>query len=251
MKEQILEKLNEIQEKENITILFAVETGSRAWGHNNINSDNDISFIYKHNDISDYLVLDKFEDVIQKEDGVFDFVGWDVKKALNLHFKSNPNLREWLISPVVYVPDEIGIFRDLPEFNSEILKHHYFGLAHKTNKKYIQASNLRDLKIVKKTLYVIRCTLAWMALNERIMPQMDMLQLIDDCGIEGDLKEAILNLRTSYSNLEIENVSDEQLELIHTWIGESFDKFEKKPFKAAKRNIDDYNERFQEIIGLK
>ena len=132
MKEQILHKLEEIEKRENVTVLYAVETGSRAWGHANENSDYDIRFIYKHNDISQYLVLDKFEDVIQYDDGIFDFVGWDVKKALQLHFKSNPNLREWLISPVVYIPDETGIFRDFEDFSPEILRYHYFGLAKKT-----------------------------------------------------------------------------------------------------------------------
>ena len=30
--EEIKNKLSEIEEKENVTILFAVESGSRAWG---------------------------------------------------------------------------------------------------------------------------------------------------------------------------------------------------------------------------
>ena len=32
MRETILEKLNEIEKKENVRILLAVESGSRAWG---------------------------------------------------------------------------------------------------------------------------------------------------------------------------------------------------------------------------
>lgn len=251
MKEQIQEKLKEIEKTENVTVLYAVETGSRAWGHANENSDYDIRFIYKQNDIGQYLVLDKFEDVLQFEDGVFDFVGWDVKKALHLHFKSNPNLREWLISPVVYVPDETGIFRGFEDFNPEILKHHYFGLAYKTNKKYIEGNDFRDLKIVKKTLYVIRCTLAWQLLDNGVMPQMDFMELIEKSEISAELKEAILTLRTAYSTLTVEDVDDEVFLMIHAWIGESFDQFEKRPFKASKRNIDDYNERFLEIIGLR
>lgn len=246
-----MKKLNEIEKRENITVLLAVETGSRAWGHANKNSDYDIRFIYKRNDISEYLVLDKFEDVIGEDDGLFDFAGWDVKKALNLHFKSNPNLREWIISPITYVPDEIGIFRDLPDFNPEILKHHYYGLARKTYKKYIEGNDPRDVKIVKKTLYVIRCTLAWQLLDNGILPPMNFIELINLSEIDGEVKEAVLNLRDAYSNLAVEEVSDGELALIHDWIGQSFEKFTKGKFKAPKRNIEDYNIRFREIIGLK
>ena len=251
MKEQIQEKLKEIEKTENITVLYAAETGSRAWGHANENSDYDIRFIYKRNDIGEYLVLENFKDVMQFVDEPFDFAGWDVKKALHLHFKSNPNLREWLISPVVYVPDEVEIFRGFEDFNPEILKHHYYGLAYKTYRKYIRGNDVRDLKIVKKTLYVIRCTLAWKLLDEGVMPEMDFCDLIEKSDVSDDIKEAILALRTAYSALTVDEVSDETFEMIHAWIGKSFDEFEKKPFKAPKRSIDDYNRRFLEIIGLR
>lgn len=251
MKEHILHKIEESEKAENITVLYAAETGSRAWGHANENSDYDIRFIYKRNDIAEYLVLDKFEDTLQFEDGIFDFAGWDVKKALQLHFKSNPNLREWLISPEVYVRDEIGIFEGFEDFNPEILKHHYFGLANKTYKKYIKGNDFRQLKIVKKTLYVIRCTLAWKLLEMQIMPQMDFNELIEKSGISDELKNAILELRSAYSTLTLDDVDDEVFMMIHDWIVQSFGEFTKKPFKVPKRNIDDYNERFFEIIGLR
>lgn len=249
MREQILEKLNEIEKRENVTILFAVESGSRAWGHSNSNSDYDVRFIYKHNDVNDYLVLNRFVDVMEFNDGLFDFVGWDVKKALYLHFKSNPNLREWTISPMVYIKDEIGIFRGLPEFNPEILKHHYFGLAYKTNKKFVEGKDLRDVKTVKKMLYVIRCNLAWQLLEEGTFPPITFSRIVEMSAICGELKEAILALRKNYSNLSLEKVSDEQLNIIHEWIVKSLGEFSKYKVEGSKRSIDDYNRRFQEIIG--
>lgn len=250
MKEQIIEKLKEIEKRHNVTVLYAAETGSRAWGHNNDNSDYDIRFIYKHNDISKYLVLDKFEDVIQEDDGVIDLAGWDVKKALYLHFKSNPNLREWLVSSVVYIPDEIGIFEGLPEFFPEILKYHYYGLAYKTNKKYIMGNDFRDVKIVKKTLYVIRCILAWKILEGEVFPPMNFDELIGQSEIDENLKQSIFHLKQCYSKLAIDEVSDEEFSSIHDWIKVSLKTFEKKSFTTPKRNIEDYNTRFQEIIGL-
>lgn len=249
MREQILEKLNEIEKRENVTILFAVESGSRAWGHSNSNSDYDVRFIYKHNDINDYLVLNRFVDVMESNDGLFDFVGWDVKKALYLHFKSNPNLREWTLSPIVYIKDEIGIFRDLPEFNPEILKHHYFGLAYKINKKFVEGNDLRDVVTVKKMLYIIRCSLAWQLLEEGTLPPMNFIEIIEMSGIDMELKEAILTLRQNYSNLSLEKVTDKQLNIIHDWIVKSLGEFSKNKVEGSKRSIDDYNRRFQEIIG--
>ena len=250
MHEMILEKLRKIEKRQNITVLLAVETGSRAWGYANDNSDYDICFMYKQNDISRYLVLDKYKDVYSENDGMFDFTGWDVKKALYLHFKSNPNMREWIISPVKYIPDETGIFKDLPDFNPKILKPHYFGLASKTNKKYIEGSDLRDVKIVKKTLYVIRCTLAWQLIDRGMLPPVDFDELIKLNELESELKEAILNLKESYSHLTIDNVSKEDLNLIHLWINDSLDKFSIDKIEYSKRSIDDYNRRFQQIIGL-
>lgn len=251
MKEQIIEKLREIEKEKNLTILLAVESGSRAWGQSNENSDYDVRFIYKHNDISEYLILNKFKDVYEFDDGLYDVVGWDIKKALYLHFKSNPNLREWLISPIVYIPDEIGIFRDLPEFNPEILKHHYYGLAYKSYKKYVEGNPLNEVKTVKKELYVIRCILAWKTLDKGILPSMNVLELLEQCELDNELREAILKLRSSYSNLAIDEVGDETFELIYSWIQESFDEFEKGKVDGPRRYIEDYNERFHEILGIK
>ena len=83
------------------------------------------------------------------------------------------------------------------------------------------------------------------------MPQMDFNELTEKSGISDDVKNAIMSLKTAYSTLTIGEVGDEVLEMIHSWIEESFGEFANKPFKASKRNIDDYNERFFEIIGLR
>jgi hypothetical protein len=185
--------------------------------------------------------LDTFEDVIQKEDGLFDLMGWDVKKALNLHYKSNASLKEWLESPITYIPDETAIFEGLPEFNPVTLINQYYGQALKTNKKYIVGSDLRDKKIVKKTLYVVRCNLTWMEMSQN-PPQ-----------VPEEVNDAVLNLKNAYRNLTLDEITDGDLELVHNWIKDSLDNFsfEKPKSKASKRNIEEYNERFQEIIGLK
>lgn len=241
MYERILKKLHELEAEENITILYAAESGSRTHGYSNDDSDYDIKFIYKHNDISRYLVLDSFKDVILEEDGLLDLMGWDIKKALNLHYKSNAGLMECMSSPMVYVPDEIEMFRGLPEFSPVTLRNQYYGQALKTNRKYILKSDLRDKKIVKKTLYVIRCNRTWMELSEN-PPQ-----------VSDEVNQAISNITQAYKNLALDEITDNDLDLVHTWINESLDNysFEKPKSKSAKRDIEEYNVRFQEIIGVR
>ena len=45
MQEIIRQKLREIEEKENVKILMAVESGSRAWGFASPDSDYEVRFI--------------------------------------------------------------------------------------------------------------------------------------------------------------------------------------------------------------
>ena len=46
IEELVALKLKEIEEKEHVTILHAVESGSRAWGFASPDSDYDVRFIY-------------------------------------------------------------------------------------------------------------------------------------------------------------------------------------------------------------
>ena len=46
MRKVIIEKLQQIEKQENVRILHAVESGSRAWGFESPDSDFDVRFIY-------------------------------------------------------------------------------------------------------------------------------------------------------------------------------------------------------------
>ena len=63
IEELILSKIREIEEKENIKVLHAIESGSRAWGFASPDSDYDVRFIYVRNK-NFYLSLRENKDFI-------------------------------------------------------------------------------------------------------------------------------------------------------------------------------------------
>lgn len=80
MRGRILEELQKIEKTENVRIIMAIESGSRAWGFASPDSDYDVRFIYVR-PREDYLKLESVRDVIEWQlDEVLDINGWDLKK---------------------------------------------------------------------------------------------------------------------------------------------------------------------------
>lgn len=160
MKNRIVKKLKELEGKEDIRILLAVESGSRAWGFASKDSDYDVRFIYIHQP-NWYLALENKKDTIEFFDGeLLDFSGWDLQKALKLFRKSNPSLMEWIVSPIVYLENEAFVqrLRELQTryFSSKSCIYHYLHMANGNFKSYLQGDHVR----IKKYFYVLRPLLA-------------------------------------------------------------------------------------------
>src|SRR5690349_14763485 len=97
----VREHLNKIENEFRVRILYACESGSRAWGFPSPDSDFDVRFIYVH-DRDWYLSLSEDRDTIEKNlPGDLDIGGWDIRKTLRLISKSNVIPLEWLQSPIV------------------------------------------------------------------------------------------------------------------------------------------------------
>jgi len=171
MKEQILEKLKEIEISKNVEILFAVESGSRAWGFASPDSDYDIRFIYKHKP-EYYLSLWEKPDVIEfmTEDDL-DGSGWDLRKTVKLLAKSNAPLIEWLFSPIVYFKNDdfAKQMQDLAIecFSPIAVLHHYLG----TTKNFMDVCEMEEVKL-KSYFYALRTALAgkWIIENNTFPP---------------------------------------------------------------------------------
>ena len=187
IKNRIKEELADIERQNDVKILYACESGSRAWGFPSKDSDYDVRFIYIHRK-EWYLRVDnsRLRDVIEKPiDDELDVSGWELRKALNLLKKSNPALIEWLNSPIVYRKNEMFY----NEINSLIKEHyspkacfyHYSHMANGNNRGYLQGNSI----IIKKYFYVLRPILAmkWIEKDLGIVPtEFDTLlkAVIDD-----------------------------------------------------------------------
>ena len=99
---RIEREIEAIERKHNVRVLFAVESGSRAWRYPSPDSDYDVRFIYAH-PMAAYVSIETPADVIERPiDPVLDVSGWDIRKALQLLLRSNAVLAEWLTSPIRY-----------------------------------------------------------------------------------------------------------------------------------------------------
>ena len=157
--EEIQQKLREIEEKEKVTILLAVESGSRAWGFASPDSDYDVRFIYVRKQ-EDYLKLNQPKDVIEWQlDDVLDINGWDLKKTLLQFHRGNATLYEWSNSPVVY--KKTALWEEIYGrvncyFSEKAALYHYYGTARSTLEGYLQGEQVR----YKKYFYALRPLLA-------------------------------------------------------------------------------------------
>ena len=108
MRREILNRLSTIEREFDVRIIFASESGSRAWGFASEDSDFDVRFVYCH-PRDWYLSVTPGRDVIELDmtnDPVLDIRGWDVRKALGLVANSNMSPYEWLGSPISYRRDD-------------------------------------------------------------------------------------------------------------------------------------------------
>lgn len=184
--------LRAIEYEYNIKILFAVESGSRTWGFNSVNSDWDVRFIYVHKP-EWYFRVEKQRDFIEHvyEDDV-DMVGCELRTALILFRKSNPSQLEWLYSPKVYYKDPVFAMR-IQEVEKDFFSpikamYHYNQIYIKQNELYIQKQGYP----MKRFLYYLRGVLAckWIE-NNRTLPPVSFRELVDatveDKAIRADI----------------------------------------------------------------
>lgn len=192
----ILEELCRIERQEQVRILYACESGSRAWGFPSKDSDYDVRFLYVR-PVEWYLSIFEQRDVIERPiSDKLDINGWDLRKALNLFRKSNPPLLEWLQSPIPYYEKYSAaerIRRISPlTFSPKSCMYHYLNMAKGNYRDYLQGEQVK----IKKYFYVLRPVLAceWIE-RFNAMPPMEFDVLVNRLVPEGsELKQVIRKL---------------------------------------------------------
>ncbi len=199
-------RLRDIEQANEVHVLYAVETGSRAWDFASVNSDFDVRFIYSH-PRDWYLTLEEGRGVLETPIvGDMDIQGWDIRKALRLFAKSNPPLNEWLVSPLVYL--EQGPFaprmRELSQqyYSPKGVAHHYLHMA----KCEFQADSYKGGEVIlKKYLYVVRPLLNILWLSEhQTIPPISLTEILSKVSVDPDARIAIDQIITQKrSGLEL------------------------------------------------
>lgn len=171
-------KLKEIEKEYGVRVLYAVESGSRAWGTHGPQSDYDVRFIYIR-PREDYLRLEQPRDVLEFpiDDG-WDMAGWDLRKTLQLLQNANSQIYEWFGSPVVYVDDGFSKrFRPLLDayFSTKTAVRHYL---HQADRKRKQQDRAEQTK-VKHYLYGFQhlSSARWI-LDHQAPPPVDYRKLV-------------------------------------------------------------------------
>ncbi|QQS40605.1 MAG: nucleotidyltransferase domain-containing protein [Acidobacteriota bacterium] len=250
MQTEIQSSLDEIESTEGVRILFACESGSRAWGFESTDSDYDVRFIYvRPRDW--YLSIEEGRDVIERPiDDVLDVSGWDLKKALVLMRKSNPPLLEWLRSPIVYRKDDSATekLRSMADkcYSPVSCFHHYLSMARGNFRDYLEREDVR----LKKYFYVLRPVLACNWIEREIGPvPMEFEAMLNEVIPSGNIRSDIDDL------LEKKRSSGEldrgpRIPSIHEYLESEIRRLsEKEPPPPRKDELTgELNDLFRELV---
>lgn len=178
--QEIKAKLSQIEQQKNIRIVYACESGSRAWGFASPDSDYDVRFIYVR-PLSDYLKVKAVPDFLECElNEVYDINGWDLKKFFKQLYKSNPVIFEWANSPIVYreSPEWERIKAVMKDYVLQVeMLHHYRGMA----KSNVRSNFATSEVVLKKYLYVLRPVLACLWLMQKhTVPPTEFSKLVEE-----------------------------------------------------------------------
>ena len=206
MHDKIVAVLHELEREQDFKILFAAESGSRAWGFASPDSDYDVRVIYVKPERWYWSLDTKRPDTFNAMlPGDLDISAWELRKTLRLFAGCNPSLNEWLGSPIIYYADPkfADEMRSLIPvyFNPVRTVHHYLALSAKALEDRQQDGTIA----VKKLFYALRGLLAAMWTAEtKSMPPTPFVELLKPEYMSAEILDEISRLQ------EIKAQSDEK-----------------------------------------
>lgn len=254
---EILRRLKTAESEHSVKILYACESGSRAWGFASADSDYDVRFIYvrpvewylsfeieRRQDVIEYPIVDEI-----------DCNGWDIRKALYLFSRTNGALLEWLKSPIKYIEVE-GLAEGLRSLeakaiNRTALCYHYSHMARSNAREYLFNNKVK----LKKYFYVLRPLLAIRYIEATNMPPPIEFQRLADSAAPEKIKPAVarlLNLKRNSPELGLGDPIPEINDFIHAETERHGDTFKGhgRPDILEKHEVTSELDRlFREAVG--
>jgi len=248
----IPDRLDRLESDRDVTVLYACESGSRAWGFASADSDYDVRVVYVHpRDWYLSVDLERRDDTIDPpiEDEI-DLHGWDLRKALGLFRGANPTLREWLRSPIVYreASTVMDRWRGLVPtyYPPGAVARAYRGLA-----RSVAAQNLADAPIPHKAyLYVLRALLSvrWVEQDRGPVPlEFERLleTTVDDTAVR-DAVEVLLTQKRDGSELD----EGPRRPVVHDFVETELDRQRalEFPSPASRAGVEPLNAVFRAVL---
>ncbi|WP_028400286.1 nucleotidyltransferase domain-containing protein [Ectobacillus panaciterrae] len=248
---EIQNVLQRIEKENDVKIVYAVESGSRAWGFPSKDSDYDVRFLYVHRP-EWYLSIDQKRDVLEYPvSNQLDVSGWDIRKSLQLLLKSNPALIEWLRSPIIY-KEQYTTAEQLREISTSYISkkasiYHYLHMAQGNFRDYLQG----DIVKIKKYFYVLRPLLACMWLEkEDTVPPVEFEKLLHMEGLSSSFLcevHELLQRKKAGEELDLEP----RRTALHDFIEERlayYPKYVKEVADRGEVSTDKLNELFRAAL---
>ncbi|KEK24398.1 nucleotidyltransferase domain-containing protein [Bacillus gaemokensis] len=251
MRDKIQVELERIEKENDVKILFAVESGSRAWGFPSKDSDYDVRFVYVHS-LDWYLSINEKRDVIEYPiNDDLDISGWDIRKALQLFAKSNPALLEWVRSPIVYSKNSEfpELLQEMSEkdFDPKATIYHYLHMASKNYREFLQGERVK----LKKYFYVLRPILACKWLEEKgTLPPVEFEKLVKALSLKSEILEEIrLLLIKKKAGIELD--AGPRIEVLNQFLEEQityYQEYVKGIEKGIGIDIEKLNVLFRDML---
>ena len=248
MREKIAMALEFEAERHDSRILFAVESGSRAWGFASPDSDYDVRAVYVR-PLDWYLGLedglaDTWNAMLPDE---LDIAAWDLRKVLRQFLKSNASLLEWLGSPIVYA--DCGLIDELRRlvdrvFNPAHVAYHYASMF-----RHAMEGKAADGTIsVKKLCYALRARAAvdWV-IGKDTMPPTAFASVLDGLSLTVDETKAIDDLLVKKSQAGEKDciIPDVRLSRL---IKDRYDELSEVQFRKVLSPVDETRKMLEEIF---
>ena len=194
-KTTVTEAIKAIELRHGCRVLFAVESGSRAWGFASPDSDYDVRGVYVR-PLDWYLQLkdDPQDTIVEALPDEIDVSLWDIRKALLQMTKSNASFFEWLGSPIIYRDDGLIATLNMLKsdcFNPTHVAYHYASMF----RKAMEARDVDGTIRIKKLCYALRASLCLKyAMTVEEMPPTPFVDVLEGVKLAPDEREAIREL---------------------------------------------------------